>query len=105
MLYAFNISVNAESFSSRFPFLSLPFVLPSSSVATSVGSLSMTGIPNPGGRQTMMLSSNVPNVGKEAKPLVDFQLEMHPLNKPWMDVSVKAALQPMQITYDFVCTV
>ena len=50
----------------------------------------------------MMLSSNVPTVGKEAKPLVDVQLEMHPLNKPWMDVAVKAALQPMQITYDFV---
>ena len=51
----------------------------------------------------MMLSSDIPSVGKEAKPLVDFQLEMHPLNKPWMDASVKAALQPMQITYDFVC--
>ena len=86
--------------------LSLLFLLPtlhSSSVTASVGSLSMTGVPQPGGCQTMMLSSNVPTVGKEAKPLVDVQLEMHPLNKPWMDVAVKAALQPMQITYDFVC--
>ena len=83
---------------------SFPPSLPSSSVNASVGSLSMTGVPKPD-RQTMMLSSNVPSVGKEAKSLVDFQLEMHPLNKPWMDASVKATLQPMQITYDFVCTI
>lgn len=62
----------------------------------------MTGVPKPDGRQTIMLSSDVPGKGKEAPPLVDFQLELNPLSKPWMDISVKTALQPMQITYDFV---
>ena len=62
----------------------------------------MTGVPKPD-HQTVMLSSDIPGVGKKSTPLVDFQLEIHPLSKPWMDVSVKAALQPMQITYDFVC--
>ena len=71
-------------------------------MSASVGAISMTGVPKPD-HQTIMLSSDVSGKAKDAPPLVDFQLEVHPLSKPWMDVSVKAALQPMQITYDFVC--
>ena len=77
------------------------FFPPLSSVNASVGSISMSGVPQPN-RQTMILSSNLPTTVKESKHLVDFHLEIHPLSKPWMDASVKAALQPMQIIYDFV---
>ena len=61
----------------------------------------MNGVPKPN-HETVILSSDVRNVGNKAQPLIDFQLEMNPLSKPWMDISVKAALQPMQITYDLV---
>lgn len=83
-------------------YLSLSASLSPCSISASVGSLSMTGVPKPD-HQTMILSSDVPIAGTEAKPLINFQLEVHPLNKPWMDASIRAALQPMQITYDFVC--
>ena len=72
------------------------------SVDASVGSLSMSGVPGTDNSPTTLVTSNVEvGVVKDA-PLVEFQLEMNPLLRPELDVMVKAALRPIQITYDFV---
>ena len=59
----------------------------------------MTGIPH-GPEPTIILSSHTGN-GDTEGPLVNFQLEMNPIDRD-LDVVVKAALRPIQLTYDEV---
>ena len=70
------------------------------SVAASVGGIEMTGISH-GPEPTILVTSKVGGP-VEATPLVEFKLEVNPLERPEMDMTVKAALKPIQITYDFV---
>ena len=70
------------------------------SVAASVGGIEMTGISH-GPDPTILVTSKVGGP-VEATPLVEFKLEVNPLERPEMDMTVKVALKPIQITYDFV---
>ena len=72
------------------------------SVATSVHSVEMTGIPL-NGRQTTLVTSLMGGANKPQPQLVNLQLEISPIDRPDLDVTVKAALSPIKITYDFVC--
>ena len=77
--------------------------LVSLSVQASVGKLEMCGVSH-GDSPTVMITSNVGRAsGEEGEhSLVDLQLEINPLDRPGMDVTVSAVLRPLQITYDFV---
>lgn len=61
----------------------------------------MTGIPL-NGNQTTLVTSLVGGAKEAQQDLVNLQLEISPIERPEMDVTVKAALRPIQITYDFV---
>lgn len=61
----------------------------------------MTGIPL-NGRQTTLVTSLVGGAKVPQLDLVKLQLDISPIDRPEMDVVVKAALMPIQITYDFV---
>ena len=74
--------------------------LSSPSVSASVGSLVMTGIPR-GPQPNLLLSSKVGDSIRNPLPLLDFQLELNPLESD-MDVVVRADLRPVQIIYDTV---
>lgn len=59
----------------------------------------MTGIPCDG-QETEMISTGV--VGKEngeEEPLVDFQLEVNPLEREEMDLVIKTYVRPLKIIY------
>lgn len=73
------------------------------SIATLVHSVVMTGIPL-NGQQTTLVTSLMRGGGATVakSDLVNLQLEINPIDRPGMDVVVKAALRPVQITYDFV---
>lgn len=62
----------------------------------------MTGVPL-NGRPTTLITSLVGGAKKPQPQLVNLQLEISPIDRPDLDVTVKAALSPIQITYDFVC--
>ena len=66
----------------------------------------MSGISPEGGTgQKPTLVTSLVGGAKEAREdLVNLQLEISPIERPDMDVTVKAALRPIQITYDFVCS-
>ncbi len=66
----------------------------------SVGTLEMEGVPN-GNNRTTMITSKLGSKDADAT-LVNLALEINPLERPEMDVTVKAVLKPLQITYDFV---
>ena len=62
----------------------------------------MSGIPLDG-HPTTLVTSLVGGAAADAKAdLVNLQLEVSPIERPDMDITVKAALRPIQITYDFV---
>ena len=77
--------------------------IPSHSVSASVGSMDMTGVPH-GSCPTSLLSSQVGGATAPAvdAPLLKFGLELNPLDRPEMDVVVRAELRPIKITYDAV---
>lgn len=77
--------------------------IPQPSVSASVGSMDMTGIPH-GSCPTSLLSSQVGGATTTAvdAPLLKFGLELNPLDRPEMDVVVRAELRPIKITYDAV---
>lgn len=60
----------------------------------------MLGIPH-NGEQTVMVTS-VSQDKQETEPLVDFQLELNPLDREGMDVVVKTSVKPLRIVYDEV---
>ncbi len=61
----------------------------------------MEGVPHDG-QPTTLVTSLVGGVSESATHLVDLQLDVNPIDRPEMDIIVKAALRPIQITYDFV---
>lgn len=61
----------------------------------------MEGVPHDG-QPTTLVTSLVGGVSESATHLVDLQLDVNPIDRPEMDITVKAALRPIQITYDFV---
>lgn len=61
----------------------------------------MTGIPL-NGRQTTLVTSLVGGAKVPQSDLVNLQLDISPIERPEMDVVVKANLMPVQIIYDFV---
>ena len=67
-----------------------------------MGSMVMNGVPNAGHSTTMITSELGSGVDST---LVNLALEINPLDRPEMDVTVKAVLKPLQITYDCVCYV
>lgn len=71
-------------------------------MATSVQSVVMMGIPL-NGRETTLVTSLMGGAKKPQPQLVNLQLEISPIDRPDLDVTVKAALSPIKITYDFVC--
>lgn len=75
--------------------------LPTFSISTSVRSMVMTGIPL-NRKQTTLVTSLVGGAKKAGSDLVNLQIEISPIERPEMDVTVKAALRPLQIIYDFV---
>jgi len=75
--------------------------LPSPSVGLEVGSVVMEGVPHDY-RTTTLLTSLVGGASEANSHLVDLKLDLNPPDRPEMDVTVKAALRPIQITYDFV---
>lgn len=77
--------------------------IPQPSVSASVGSMDMTGVPH-GSCPTSLLSSKVGGATTAAvdAPLLKFGLELNPLDRPEMDVVVRADLRPIKITYDAV---
>ncbi len=75
------------------------------SIATSVHSMEMEGIPLDG-QKTTLVTSKVGRAGKGPQAdLVTLQLEVNPIERSDMDITVKAALRPIQIAYDFVSLV
>ena len=71
------------------------------SVRAGVGGITATGIPH-NGVETRMVTTGVCGREERQGPLVDFQLELNPLERENMDVVVKASVRPLQITYDEV---
>ncbi|XP_064395949.1 intermembrane lipid transfer protein VPS13A-like isoform X2 [Halichondria panicea] len=69
------------------------------SVRASVGTLEMEGVPN-GNNRTTMITSKLVSKDTDAT-LVNLALEINPLDRPEMDITVNAVLKPLQITYDF----
>ncbi len=61
----------------------------------------MSGIPLDG-QPTTLVTSLVGGAKDARGDLVNLQLEVHPIERPEMDITVKAALRPIKITYDFV---
>ena len=95
-----------QSFNSPFscpsPLLPLPLsCLPFPSMTAAVGSVVMEGMPH-NNRTTTLVTSLVGGASEVASHLVDLKLDLNPLDRPEMDITVKAALRPIQITYDFV---
>ena len=68
-----------------------------SSVQACVGSIEMMGIPCDG-RETKMISTGVEEEEEEG-PLVDFQLEVNPLEREDMDFVIKTYVRPLKIIY------
>lgn len=62
----------------------------------------MMGIPH-NGVDTRMITAGVGGREKEDGPLVDFSLELNPLERENMDIVVAASVRPLQIIYDEVC--
>ncbi len=65
-----------------------------------MGTLEMEGVPN-GNNRTTMITSKLVSKDTDAT-LVNLALEINPLDRPEMDITVNAVLKPLQITYDFV---
>ena len=65
-----------------------------------MGTLEMEGVPN-GNNRTTMITSKLVSKDTDAT-LVNLALEIKPLDRPEMDITVNAVLKPLQITYDFV---
>ena len=61
----------------------------------------MEGLPH-SGRTTTLVTSLVGGASNATSQLVDLKLDVNPIDRPEMDITVKAALRPIQITYDFV---
>ena len=73
-----------------------------SSICVAVGSMVMEGLPH-SGRTTTLVTSLVGGASDATSQLVDLKLDINPIDRPEMDVTVKAALfRPIQIIYDFV---
>ena len=70
-------------------------------MSVSVGSTVMQGVPHEG-RTTTLVTSLVGGASHSTEQLVNLQLDVNPIHRPDMDITVTAALQPLQITYDFV---
>ncbi len=68
------------------------------SVTAGVGGVTVVGIPR-GNRETVMVTST-PRSGGER--LVDFSLELNPLDRDNMDVVVMTTVNPLKIVYDEV---
>ena len=63
----------------------------------------MTGISHDG-QESVLISAGVAGTDDEEEvPLVDFQLEVNPLEREDMDVLVRTYVRPLRITYDEVC--
>ena len=76
------------------PLPSNPLLISSfSSVKACVGSIEMTGI----GQETKIISTGVEE--EKEGPLVDFQLEVNPLEREDMDLVIKTYVRPLKITY------
>ena len=61
----------------------------------------MTGIPH-NGVDTRMITAGVGGKEEAGGPLVDFSLELNPLERENMDIVIAASVRPLQITYDEV---
>ena len=72
------------------------------SVAAAVGCIDVFGLPR-GDQQTVMVTvASSPTTSISHKSLVDFSLEINPLDRDNMDLVVKAAVKPLKIIYDEV---
>ncbi len=60
----------------------------------------MEGVPHDG-QPTTLVTSLVGGASESATHLVDFQLDVNPIDRPEMDITVKAALRSIQITNDY----
>ena len=69
------------------------------SVNASVGGINVTGVSHDS-QETLMVTADVD--GDMGSPLVNFQLEMNPLDRPEMDLIVRTNVQPLKVIYDEV---
>lgn len=69
------------------------------SVNASVGGINVTGVSHDS-QETLMVTADVG--GDMGSPLVNFQLEMNPLDRPEMDIVVRTNVQPLKVIYDEV---
>ena len=67
------------------------------SVNASVGGINVTGVSHDS-QETLMVTAD----GDMGSPLVNFQLEMNPLDRPEMDLIVRTNVQPLKVIYDEV---